>query len=287
MPLGRGLSSLIPQKIAAEIQSIKGGKGKEILEIPINSITPNPKQPREQFDHQDLEELIESIKEHGILQPLLVSDLGGGNYELIAGERRLRSAKIVGLKTVPAIVREVKELEKLELALIENIQRQNLNAIEEAKAYKYLNDELKMTHDEIAKRLGKSRPQISNILRLLELAPEIQRAIVNNKLPQTAARRLIGLTFSEQKKYLEKILAESWTVRAIEGKVNKKASAENVAAAFRLREDPNLRAEEEKLRDALGTKVSIQKLGVKGKIVIEFYSDEDRVGLIKKLTKVK
>jgi len=280
MPLGRGLSSLIPQRIAAEIQSIKGGKGKEILEIPINLIAPNPKQPREQFDHQDLEELIESIKEHGILQPLLVSDLGGDKYELIAGERRLRSAKIVGLKTVPAIVREVKELEKLELALIENIQRQNLNAIEEAKAYRYLNDELKMTHEEIAKRLGKSRPQISNILRLLELAPEIQRAIINNKLPQTAARRLIGLTFSEQKKYLEKILAESWSVRQVEAKTSVKKSIPEIA-------DPNLRAEEEKLRDALGTKVSIQKTGEKGKIVIEFYSEEDRMNLIKKLSGVK
>lgn len=278
MPLGRGLSSLIPPRIIKELGKTSG---KEIVEISVDSIFPNPRQPREQFNHQELEELIESIKEHGILQPLLVSEIGGGKFELIAGERRWRAAKILGLKTVPAIVRQVKDNEKLELALIENLQRQNLNPVEEAKAYKYLNEESGLTHEEISKRLGKSRPQITNTLRLLELAPEIQRAIVNNKLPYTAARRLVGLKYGEQKKYLEKILAENWTVRQIETKTSK-----NVAATFRLRKNPNIEAEEEKLRNVLGTKVTIQKTGQKGKIIIEFYSDEDRVNLIKKLSKI-
>lgn len=282
MPLGRGLSSLIPPKIQQEIKT----KSKEVIDIPVDSIVPNPKQPREQFNHQELEELIESIKEHGIIQPLLVSDLGGGKFELIAGERRLRAARIAGLKTVPALVKQIKDHEKLELALIENIQRQNLNPIEEAKAYKYLNEALNLSHEEIAKRIGKSRPQITNTLRLLELSPEIQKAVIGGKIQATAARQLVGLSETEQKKYLGKILSGNWTVRTVEAKTSKKASAKKVAAAFRLRKDPNLSAEEEKLRDALGTKVLIQKTGGKGKIIIEFYSDEDRVNLVKKLSRI-
>lgn len=275
MPLGRGLSSLIPPKIQQEIKA----KSKEVIDIPVDSIIPNPKQPREQFNHQELEELIESIKEHGIIQPLLVSDLGGGKFELIAGERRLRAAKIAGLKTVPVLVKQVKDQEKLELALIENIQRQNLNPIEEAKAYKYLNEALKLTHEEIAKRIGKSRPLVTNTLRLLELPPEIQKAVIGGKIQATAARQLVGLTETEQKKYLGKILSENWTVRSVEAKTGAKKSAKLVLS------DANTKAEEEKLRDALGTKVTIQKSGGKGKIIIEFYSDEDRINLVKKLTK--
>jgi ParB family chromosome partitioning protein len=275
MPLGRGLSSLIPPKIQQEIKT----KSKEVIDIPVDSIFPNPKQPREQFNHQELEELIESVKEHGIIQPLLVSDIGGGKFELIAGERRLRAAKIAGLQTAPAIVKQVKDQEKLELALIENIQRQNLNPIEEAKAYKYLNEALKLTHEEIAKRIGKSRPLVTNTLRLLELPPEIQKAVIGGKIQATAARQLAGLTETEQKKYLGKILRENWTVRAVEAKTGTKKMPKTFSG------DPNTRAEEEKLRDALGTKVTIQKTGGKGKIIIEFYNDEDRINLIKKLIK--
>jgi ParB family chromosome partitioning protein len=277
MPLGRGLSSLIPPKIQQEIKT----KSKEVIDIPVDSIFPNPKQPREQFNHQELEELIESVKEHGIIQPLLVSDIGGGKFELIAGERRLRAAKIAGLQTAPAIVKQVKDQEKLELALIENIQRQNLNPIEEAKAYKYLNEALKLTHEEIAKRIGKSRPLVTNTLRLLELPPEIQKAVIGGKIQATAARQLAGLTETEQKKYLGKILSENWTVRSVEARTGAKKPAKLVLS------DANTKAEEENLRNALGTKVTIQKSGGKGKIIIEFYSDEDRVNLIKKLLKVK
>ncbi len=272
------MSSLIPPKIIKEFEQTSTS-GKEIIEIPVDFIFPNPRQPREQFNHQELEELIESIKTHGILQPLLVTSIGGGKYELIAGERRLRAAKFIGLKTAPAIVRTVKEQEKLELALIENIQRQNLNPLEEAKAYKYLNDELKLTHEDIAKRIGKSRPQITNTLRLLELSPDIQKAIASNKISPTAARQLVSLNETEQKKLFQKIISNNWTVRTIEAKTSARKKPGMILS------DANLKAEEEKLRDALGTKVIIQKTGEKGKIIIEFYSDEDRINLIKKLIK--
>ena len=197
--LGRGLGSLIPKKenIAKIVtprilsdfspSSVKAD-GERIFSINIEKISPNPHQPRKDFAHADLEDLVSSIKEHGIIQPLIVTDNGDGNYELVAGERRLRSAKIAGLKKVPAIVRAAKENEKLELALIENIQRQNLNPLEESEAYAKLMDDFGMTQEEIGKKVGKSRSAVANTLRLLDLPDKIKEALRGGKLTAGHAR---------------------------------------------------------------------------------------------------
>ena len=206
--LGRGLNSLIPSRKIVQAFSKDGlQKGDRLLDIPIKNIRPNPKQPREDFGYEELEELIQSIKEHGILVPLVVSKIDDENYELIAGERRFRSAKILNLKTVPAIVRTVKEQEKLELALIENIQRKNLNSIEEARAFRQLMDEFNLTQEDVAKRVGKSRPAVANTVRLLNLPEEIQQAVRSGKIKESHARTLLSFeNQADQLKYFRQIL---------------------------------------------------------------------------------
>jgi len=282
--LGRGLGSLIPTGMDKKISDDTGARrsapsGREIADIQIDDIVPNPEQPRESFHHEEMEELIASIKEHGILQPLIVSPVDD-KYELIAGERRWRAAKMAGLRTVPAIVRSVKEQQKLELALIENIQRQNLNAIEEARAYKRLADEFGLTQEEVSKKVGKSRPQVANYIRLLELPLEIQESVASGELPYTKARTLLALDSPrEQVKLFKKIIRDKLTVRDTEERVGGKKS--KPAAA----KDVNLLSKEDELRSALGTKVEIKKRAEGGQILIEFYSDEELEALIDRLTK--
>ncbi len=280
--LGRGLNSLIPPKkiIQALSAETEMPAGVRLAEIPVVSIKPNPKQPRENFDYQDLEDLINSIKEHGILQPLVVSKIDGGNYELIAGERRFRAAKMLNMKTVPAILRTVRDQEKLELALIENIQRKDLNPVEEARAFKQLMDEFNLTQEEVSRRVGKSRPAVANTLRLLGLPEEIQKALRSGKLTESHARSLLGLdSEKEQLKHFSKILKNEMTSREAEGAVKRargiKASTPN----------PAVSAKEETLRSVLGTKVEIKKRGPGGQIVIHFYGDEELNSLVKKLSK--
>ena len=284
--LGRGLSSLIPskpQKALSTKKFIEEDEKNKIWLIPIKNIRPNPMQPRTEFGHKEMEELVESIKEHGILQPLIATRIDENNYELVAGERRLRAAEIARLKDVPVIVRDLKEQQKLELSLIENIQRKNLNPIELAKAYKKLSDEFNLKIEQVAKKVGKSQSTISNIMRLLKLPEIIQRAIQDGKITEGHARAIVSLdSEADQMKLFEKILKENYNVREAE------SAARNVSVATHSRRmrkpfDPALENKQDQLRGYLQTKVHIKKIGEKGRIEIEFYSDEEMDGIINRI----
>lgn len=284
MTLGRGLDSLIPKrfstkKIGEENYSIEENKiSANSLELPIEEITANPYQPRNIFEEQGLEELASSIKEHGIIQPLIVSKVSEHSYQLIAGERRLRAAQKIGLKTVPAIVRQVNELKKIELSLIENIQRKDLGAIEKAKAYQRLMDEFNLTQEEVAKKLGKARATVANALRLLNLPMSVQKVLEEERISEAHAKILLSLESSEaQEAMLRRILGVGLTVREAEQLVVSKRKKPRTVDYF-------VKTQEEKLQEILGTKVIIKKRGKKGKIIIEFYSEEDLSNLIKKLS---
>jgi len=269
MALGRGLESLIPKKTKSEEE--------KILEIPISSIRPNPYQARKDFDEKGLEELVNSIKKHGILQPLIVTKISDNLYELIAGERRLRAAKILNLEKVPVIVRSADDLKKLEISLIENIQRKDLNPIEKARAYQRLIDEFNLTQEEIAKRIGKARATIANTLRLLSLPESVQKAIEEGKITESHAKILLSLDSREkQEALLKRILGTGMSVQEVKELVVFKRKKPTL-------KDPLIRLKEEKLQEMLGTKVTIKKRGKKGKIIIEFYSEQDLENIIKKL----
>lgn len=258
---------------ATRAPSEAGGKDRDrIWQIPLSAIKPNPYQPRQNFSHQDLEELINSIKEHGIIQPLLVSETEAGDYELIAGERRLRAAQIAGLPTAPALIRPTKKGEKLELALIENIQRKDLNPVEEAFAYERLIDEFGLTHEEIGRRIGKSRSYVSNMLRLLTLPAEIQKGLIDGAVSFTLGRALLGLpTPGEQLKTFRRLTREKSTVKALEEEVE----AGKIKKGEFVRREPLALDYERRLREFLGTKVRVVKRGEKGHVKIDFYSTEE------------
>ncbi|RMD51908.1 ParB/RepB/Spo0J family partition protein [Candidatus Parcubacteria bacterium] len=280
--LGRGLGSLIPPKITPKpgTEAAKVAETPE-TEIPVEKIVENPHQPRVYFSPADLEDLVSSIKKHGIIQPLLVTKKQDGTYELIAGERRLRSARMLGLKTVPAVVRkDASEQEKLELALIENIQRQNLNAIEEAKAYKSLADLFSVGYAEIGQRVGKSKSYIANAIRLLDLPEDMQEAVMEGKISRSHARTLLSETDPDRQRELfnRLIRGEKITVREMESKTGRSSRR------AQKKQDPNIAAIEEELRNSLGTKVKLSFNGSTGKIVIHFYSKEEFKNLVKKLT---
>jgi len=286
--LGRGLGSLIPQKVSPTLvkeenqEIILEPNTKQIVEIPIEKIEPNPMQPRQVFNHQELEELIESIKEYGIIQPLVVTKAADDMYQLIAGERRWRASKIAGLKTVPAIVRDVSEQEKLELSLIENIQRKNLNPIELAASYQRLINEFNLTQEEISKRLGKSRSKIANTIRLLQLPEEIQKAIVNGKITEGHARVILSLpSKKEQLDFLKKILQHNFTVRDAEQESRKYTRRR--PRQLRSLKDPLTEAQKEEIRQKLNTKVDIKKSQGSGQIIIEFYSEEELQEIINRI----
>lgn len=284
--LGRGLGSLIPQKqstvdsrqstdvstsVSPAVAPLSG-----VLRVDIDQVRPNPQQPREHFAHKDLDDLIASIKRHGILQPLVVTKTPDG-YELIAGERRLRAARMAGLADVPVIIRSAEDQDKLELALVENIQRADLNPIEEARAYRKLIEDYDLTQEAVAERLGKSRPQVANTMRLLELPDEVQSAVREGRIPATAARALLALEGPEQQlAWWKKFTQGDMTVRDVERGVR-------AAKGLPARTDPNLAAAEEQLRAALGTKVDIHKRGPAGRIAIAFFSDEELSALVRRL----
>ncbi|MBU0531253.1 ParB/RepB/Spo0J family partition protein [Patescibacteria group bacterium] len=278
--LGRGLSSLIPQKSTDEViappASGNVGDSRTALEVAIHKVHHNPRQPRKNFRPEELQELMASIKKHGILQPLVVSIRDDGEYELIAGERRLRSAKELGMQRVPVITRTVNDQEKLELALIENIQREDLDALEEALAYKALIEEFNLTQDEVAKQVGKSRPTVANTIRLLDLPEVIQTALHDGKIGRSHARTLLAEKDpAKQIKLFEAILQGGVTVREVEAKAGtKKRSADK---------DPNVADLENQLQQSLGTKVTIQMKDGRGKVAIEFYSKEELKKLIDRL----
>lgn len=279
--LGKGLGALIPKKITTAGALANPGTEHAPREVPIDSVSPNPRQPRTRFDRQDLEELVASIRAHGILQPLVVTRKGDGAYELVAGERRLRAAKVAGLRSVPIFVRErVDDRERLELALIENVQRQDLNALEEARAYEALQKEFGLTQEEIALRVGKSRPHVANVLRLLTLPTEIQEALHIGKITFSHARTLLGAkNAAEQLALFRRLLSGGMPVRDVEHAVSR-GKRERVRV-----KDPNLTAREGALRAALGTKVTIQKRGEGGEIRIAYYSEEELLALVRKISK--
>ena len=257
---------------------------KSIMEVPLDSISPNPHQPRDDFNEEGLQELANSIKEHGVLQPLVVSRKESGDYELIAGERRLEAAKIVGLEKVPVIVKKVNEQNKAELALIENIQRYDLNPIEEARAYKKLQDTFAMTQEEVALRAGKSRSAVSNALRLLNLPMEIQKALMTGIITEGHARSILSVSNAEKQRALfDLIVREGLTVRQVEDKVRDVAPGANKPK--KRHADPNLIENERRLSEALGTKVHIRKSKTGGQIVIDYYSDEEFNSLLSNLLK--
>jgi ParB family transcriptional regulator, chromosome partitioning protein len=270
-PLGRGLSALISADLPP-------ADSDEIRDVEIDLIRPGQQQPRTTFDQARLEELAQSIRTSGIIQPLLVRPRGG-LFELVAGERRWRAAQLAGLTRIPAIIREIPDEKLLELALIENIQRQELNPIEEANAYKRLIESLHLTQDEVAQRVGRDRTFITNYLRILKLPSEIQLLLETAKLSFGHARALLSLSdVILQRRYAQKIVKHNWSVRETERRI-KHASQESPEVSRRVPrgEDPNIRAAEVKLRRRLGTQVRIlpARAGSAGKIEIEYYASQD------------
>lgn len=272
--LGRGLGSLIPEREIEEHS--QGSVPKEhIRYIPVEQIKPNPYQPRENFDSQSLEELVASIKEKGIIQPIIVRHATSG-YELIAGERRWRAAKSLNLKEIPVIVRQAKDEESLELALIENIQRQNLSPIEEAHAYKHLMEQFGFTQEKIAQTVGKARTSVANTLRLLKLPLEIQEMLKQGILSFGHGKVLLELEDVQKQLALSRqIVSNRLSVRELENLVFQHQKARKTKPASETRKTPHLQAIEEELRQILGTKVRIASGPKRGTLHIEFYSQED------------
>ncbi len=281
MALGKGLDSLIPNASRSTRVDVTPA-AERVWQIPLSEIVPNPEQPRKFFSHADLEDLVVSIKKHGILQPITVTERTDGGYELIAGERRFRASHIAGLATIPALVRGATGQEKLELALIENIQRQNLNPIEEAFAYKRLIDEFNLTQQDVATQVGKSRPVVANTIRLLELPEEIQRALMDGLLSAGKARALLSLkSTKEQLMVFHSLMNETGvTVRDVEKAVAAKGPASRKGS---IRRDPNLQALEKNLENKLGTKVLIHLRGDRGTIEIQFTGQEELRRLVDEL----
>ncbi len=291
--LGKGLSSLIPNKKMVSEAPTSVNETIHVQPLAVNNagtqkislqlIEPNKDQPRQKFDDTSLAELVSSIKVHGILQPLVVSPLPGGRYQLVVGERRWRAAKQLELAEVPAIVRPVDEQQKLELALIENIQRQDLNPLEEAAAYRRLQSEFNLTQEQVAKQVGKSRPQVANIERLLSLPATIQQALRDGRITVGHAKVILSLpTAVEQEKFFASILREGLPVHLAEVK----AQGIRVRSHQRTKVSgsPELRALEQELQNKLGTKVRIKGTTQRGLIEIVYYASEELREIIRKMT---
>ena len=262
--LGRGLDALIPRT----------HEESGVQELPIDRISRNPHQPRGQFDDEQLAELAASIALHGVLQPVVVRVGADGAYELVAGERRLRASRLAGKATIPAVVRDTSGDEMLQLALVENVQRADLNAIEQAQAYRELTDRFGLTHEEVARQVGKSRVAVSNSLRLLDLAPETQRAILDGRISEGHGRALAALSVHEfQRAVLQVVLDRHLSVRQTEELVRRRREHPEAKARQPLTGD--LADVEAQLRGMLATKVGIQRTRRGGRLVIDFYSDEE------------
>lgn len=286
MSLGRGLGALITSttKDRQKREYATGSKetqnaSQKIWLIPLTEISPLKNQPRRHFDPEALNELANSIKEHGIIQPLLLHEKRDVGYEVIAGERRWRAAKLAGLSIVPALVKQITDQNKLELSLIENIQRADLNPIEEAFAYRRLMDEFGLTQEKVADKVGKSRPAIGNAVRLLELPDAVQKALIEKKINTGQARALLSLrNEKEQLEALSSMLGAKISVRDLEKETRK------IKQGGFTRRDPNISFIEERIRVALGTKVNITQKGDKGTINIAYFSKEELTRLVRKIT---
>ncbi len=292
--LGRGLGSLIPKKTMSYGQNPYSNNVSEedltmtsvfndqdrILRVDPSRIDINPQQPRTSFSESALNDLAESIKQHGIIQPLVVTKKGD-RYELIAGERRLRSSKLLGLTEVPVIVREEKEQKKLEIALIENLQRENLNPLETARAYQRLIDEFNITQEEAAKKLGKARSSIANAMRLLSLPLEIQEALVGGKISEAHAKYLLGLDDEvKQLNIFKKILRQNLTVAETDKEIKRLGGTKSAK-----QKDYSDKAKEEELNEYFSTKVEIKRRGKGGQLVIDFFSEDELGEILRKIKK--
>ena len=311
--LGRGLSSLIPQKpivqqtqpvVAAESavlnvpqtapvapsapmapvtheQNVNVPDSGRVLQVPVELIDINPMQPRLKFSDHRIDELVESIKKYGVIQPL-IGTRKGERYELIAGERRLRSSKKAGLKTVPMVIRDVKEQEKLEVALIENLQREDLNPVETAIAYKRLIDEFNLTQEDVAKHVGKSRSSVTNTLRMLNLPEEVRLALIDGKITEGHAKYLIGIDSEEKQMVLfRKILHNNLSVRDTSQESRRMGGTK----AARIKINYEDKDKEFALREFFGTKVEIKRKGQGGKSIVDFYSNDELGGIMGKVKK--
>ena len=276
--LGKGLEALIPGSFLAE----PAGNSQF---IPVELIFPNPSQPRMEMDTISLDELANSIREHGIIQPLILTkDDTGGRYTLIAGERRLRAAKLVGLESVPCIIRQASEQERLELALIENIQRENLSPLESAHAYLKLQEEFGLTQDQIAERVGKSRVAVTNTIRLLKLPEEALIALNAEKISEGHARALLGLASSQaQLAALQTILRNELNVRQSEELVRKLSGIRPKTQVDKPPKSAEVKSLETRMRERLGTKVSLNPTENGGTIVIYYYSEEELESLLNQI----
>jgi ParB family chromosome partitioning protein len=273
--LGRGLSSLIPQRA-----STSAG----VVEVPVARIAPNPYQPRRRIDDATIEELAASIREHGVLQPVLVTETLEG-YQLVAGERRVRAARLAGLERIPALVRQLADRDQLEVALVENVQRADLDPIDEALAYRQLIDEFGLTQEGVAQRVGKARATVANTLRLLELHRDVQGAIADGRITEGHGRALGGLPVEGQAHVLGTVVDQALSVRQTEELVRRLREPRMPRVTSpEPRLDPDLERLEEDLRERLGTKVSLSRSRNGGRIVIEYYSDEELGRLYERLT---
>ena len=273
--LGRGLAALIP--------SAGGG----VEEVDLDLIVPNPHQPRAAVSEESLHDLVESIREHGVIQPLIVSDgAAPGVYQLIAGERRLRAARLAGLARVPVVVKEAADHELLELALVENLQREDLNALEEAQAYRRLADEFGLTQEAIAARVGRSRTAVANSMRLLGLSDELKASLAAAEISEGHARALLGLEEDTgRRRAWRQVVERGLTVRQTEELVRNWADAPQATARpARRGQNPEVASLEDKLRTALGTKVELRRSAKgRGRLVVHFYSDEELESLLRRL----
>jgi ParB family chromosome partitioning protein len=273
--LGRGLAALIPQRSAAAAGSI---------EIPLARIRENPRQPRLRMADDALQALAESIGHHGVIQPILVTETLDG-YQLVAGERRVRAARMAGLERVPAIVRQLADRQQLELALVENLQREDLDPIESARAYRQLMDEFSFSQEDLASRVGRARSTVANTLRLLELHQAVQDAIVDGRISEGHGRALGGLPLEAQPRALDAVVADELNVRQVEElvrRVREPRITETAETAQKLA-DPEVERVEEDLRRALGTKVRLARTRRGGRIVIEYFGDDELARIYQRL----
>lgn len=272
--LGRGLGALIPNLRPA------------VDEVDVDLISPNPQQPRTFFDPEALSELADSIREHGVIQPLIVSQPPGtaaGTYQLIAGERRLLAARQAGLRRVPVIVKETNAQSSLELALVENLQRADLGALEEAMAFRHLSDDFGLTQEAIATRVGRSRPAVANSMRLLSLPDEIQASLARGQITPGHARALLGIDDPDEQRHTwQRIIEAGLTVRDAEALAAQEPAREKTVRI--VRRIPELVALEERLQSSLGTKVDLKRGRRGGKLTIHFYSDEELETLVDRLS---
>jgi ParB family chromosome partitioning protein len=272
--LGKGLSALIPEETNEDLKDMSGEK---VIEVSVGEIVANQNQPRQEFEQENLQSLADSIKVHGILQPIIIRNKNG-SYEIVAGERRFRAAKMIGLRKVPCIVKEMTDHVSAQLALVENLQREDLNQIEEANAYEQLMREYNITQSELSEVIGKSRTHVTNTLRLLKLSPKVIDMIKTQELSAGHGRALLRLEdLAEQKKWADLAVKKAMSVRNLEAMI-KKETSRTVEVIFRDKvetRDPHIKEFEDELMNLFGTKVRVKDKKGKGKIEIDYYNLDD------------